>query len=49
MRPHFLRMKWERQGDEVMEFEWDFCDFQREENMDNLCEVSLETSLESGL
>ena len=28
-RPHHLRMKWERQGDEFMEFIWDVCHLQR--------------------
>ena len=43
-RPHLLRMKWERQDDEVMEFIRDLCHLQREENMRYLCEVCLEAS-----
>ena len=41
-RPHLLRMRWERQGDEVMEFMWDFC--QQQDNIEYLYEVSLEAS-----
>ena len=43
-RPHLLRMRWEGDSDDAMEFIWDICHLQQEENMGYLCELDLEAS-----